>query len=274
MRPGRRSGPPVAATFSRATASVVATYNIHRAVGRDGAFDPERVAAVLAELDAHVIALQEVHSGAAGRDLVRLFRDRLAAESVSGVTMLRRDAEYGNVLLSRYPVLSVDRLDLSVPPYEPRGALDVVLDCGGWRLRVLATHLGLRPYERRRQVRRLLSALDDGAELPTVLMGDLNEWFLWGRPLRWLHAQFRRTPAPATFPAQLPMFALDRMWVRPRAMLDRLAVHASLLARVASDHLPLVARLVPRHVAVAHPSSAPASTAPIPAPCSAASRDR
>ena len=274
MKPGDRSAPQVAATSARGATSVVATYNIHRAVGRDGAFDPERVADVLGELDAQVIALQEVHSGAAGRDLVRLFRDRLAAESVSGVTMLRRDAEYGNVLLSRYPVLSVDRVDLSVPPHEPRGALDVVLDCGGWRLRVLATHLGLRPYERRRQVRRLLSALDDGEDLPTVLMGDLNEWFLWGRPLRWLRVQFRRTPAPPTFPAQLPVFALDRVWVRPRAMLDRLAVHASALARVASDHLPLVAWLVPRHVAVAHASSAPAPIAPVPAPCSAASRDR
>jgi hypothetical protein len=140
-------------------------------------------------------------------------------------------------------VLSVARLDLSVPPHEPRGALDVRLDCGGWRLRIVATHLGLWPYERRRQVRQLLAALDDGDDLPTVLMGDLNEWWLWGRPVRWLHAQFRRTPAPPTFPSGLPVFALDRLWVRPRGLLRRLAVHASPLARIASDHLPLVAAL-------------------------------
>ena len=257
--------------------SVVATYNIHRAVGRDGASDPERVADVLAEIGAHVTALQEVQRGAAGRDLVQLVCDRLAAEAVSGVTMLRRDAEYGNVLLTRYPVLAVDRIDLSVPPHEPRGALDVVLDCGGWRLRILATHLGLRPYERRRQVRRLLSALDQGEDLPTVLMGDLNEWFLWGRPLRWLHVQFRRTPAPPTFPARLPVFALDRLWVRPRALLERLAVHASPLARIASDHLPLVATLAPRHLAVpvaAREAPIVSASEPAPAPCSAASRDR
>ncbi len=257
--------------------SVVATYNVHRAVGRDGASDPHRVADVLAEIGAEVIALQEVHRGAAGRDLVQLSCDRLAAHAVSGVTMLRRDAEYGNVLLTRYPVLSVTRIDLSVPPHEPRGALDVVLDCGGWRLRVLTTHLGLRPYERRHQVRRLLTALDEGEDLPTVLMGDLNEWFLWGRPLRWLHVQFRRTPAPPTFPARLPVFALDRLWVRPRALLGRLAVHASPLARVASDHLPLVATLVPRHLAApAAARDAPRApvSEPAPAPCSAASRDR
>ena len=223
--------------------TVVATYNIHRAIGRDGVFDPDRIAGVLGELDANVIALQEVHSGATGRDLVRLFRERLGAEVISGVTMLRKDADFGNVLLTRYPTLSVERMDLSVPPHEPRGALDVLLDCGAWRLRVLATHLGLWPYERRRQVRWLLAALDRHRDVPTVLMGDLNEWFLWGRPLRWLHVQFQRTPAPATFPSHRPVLALDRLWIKPRALLRRLTVHTSPLARVASDHLPLVATL-------------------------------
>ena len=222
---------------------VVATYNIHRAIGRDGVFDPERVAGVLAEIDADVIALQEVQTGATGRNLLHLFRDRLGAEAVHGVTMLRRDAEYGNVLLTRHRVVSVERLDLSVARREPRGALDVVLECRGRALRVLATHLGLWPYERRRQVKQLLVALGDETDLPTVLMGDLNEWFLWGRPLRWLHVQFRRTPAPPTFPSPLPLFALDRLWVRPRAALQRVDVHSSPLARVASDHLPLVATL-------------------------------
>ncbi len=223
--------------------TVVATYNIHRAIGRDGAFDPARVAEVLAEIDPHVIALQEVQSGAAGRDLIQLCRERLGAEAISGVTMLRKDAEYGNAILTRHPVLAVARLDLSVPPHEPRGALDVRLDCAGRPLRVVATHLGLWPYERRWQVRQLLALLDDGDDLPTVLLGDLNEWWLWGRPVRWLHAQFRRTPAPPTFPSRLPVFALDRLWVRPRSLLQRLTVHRSPLARIASDHLPLVATL-------------------------------
>jgi endonuclease/exonuclease/phosphatase family metal-dependent hydrolase len=222
---------------------VVATYNIHRAIGRDGVFAPERVAEVLSELDAHVVALQEVQSGTAGRNLLHIFRDHLGVEAVHGVTMLRRDAEFGNVLLTRHRVISVARHDLSVPPHEPRGALDVRLDCGGRELRVLATHLGLRPYERRRQVQQLLAALGDGDDVATVLMGDLNEWFLWGRPMRWLHAQFQRTPAPPTFPSRRPVFALDRLWVRPRGLLQGLTVHASPLARVASDHLPLIATL-------------------------------
>jgi endonuclease/exonuclease/phosphatase family metal-dependent hydrolase len=216
---------------------------IHLAIGRDGVLDPERVGAVLDEIDAGVFALQEVQTGKTGREIIHQFRDRLGAEAVSGVTLLRKDAEFGNAILTRYPVRNVERLDLSVPPHEPRGALDVVLDCGASALRVVATHLGLWPYERRRQVRRLLEALAAGPDVPTVLLGDINEWFLWGRPLRWLHVQFQRTPAPATFPAHRPVFALDRVWVRPRTALRELAVHTTPLARVASDHLPLVARL-------------------------------
>ena len=224
-------------------AAILATYNIHGAIGRDGVFDPERIGAVLDEIGAGVVALQEVQTGRTGRTLIHHFCDRLGAEAISGVTLLRKDAEYGNAVLTRYPVRTIERIDLSVSPHEPRGALDVVLDAGATDLRVLATHLGLWPYERRRQVRQLLAAIATGPDVPTVLMGDINEWFLWGRPLRWLHVEFRHTPAPATFPAHLPVFALDRLWVRPRTLLRRLAVHASPLARVASDHLPLVATL-------------------------------
>ena len=226
-----------------AGATKIATYNIHGAIGGDGVFDPERVGEVLGEIDAGVFALQEVQTGRTGRTLIHDLRDRLGADAISGVTLLRNDAEFGNAILTRYPVRSVERIDLSVQPHEPRGALDVVLDTGFTELRVVATHLGLWPYERRRQVRRLLAAIAVGPDMPTVLVGDINEWFLWGRPVRWLHAQFQRTPAPATFPAHRPIFALDRLWVRPRGILQRLGVHASALARVASDHLPLVATL-------------------------------
>jgi endonuclease/exonuclease/phosphatase family metal-dependent hydrolase len=76
------------------------------------------------------------------------------------------------------------------------------------------------------------------------LIGDLNEWYLWGRPLRWLHSHFRETLAtPATFPARRPVFALDRIWVARAGSLRGRRRHASPLARVASDHLPLVAEV-------------------------------
>ena len=94
------------------------------------------------------------------------------------------------------------------------------------------------------QVRRLLDAIDaTDVGAPTVLAGDVNEWFLWGRPLRWLHDHFSATPAPRTFPAGRPLFALDRIWVRPRSYLQDVRAHASELSSRASDHLPIVAQL-------------------------------
>src|SRR5439155_964389 len=133
--------------------------------------------------------------------------------------------DFGNAVLSRFAFKTIAHLDLAVGDYEPRGALDVCIETGAQQvLRVVATHLGLRPGERREQVRRLLAAIERDVPHPTVLMGDLNEWFLWGRPLRWLHTHFREEPmAPRTFPAWRPMFALDRIWVSPVGCLRGLA---------------------------------------------------
>jgi endonuclease/exonuclease/phosphatase family metal-dependent hydrolase len=91
-------------------------------------------------------------------------------------------------------------------------------------------------------MQRLL-ALVRASDKPAVLLGDLNEWFLWGRPLRWLRRHFGRAPAPATFPARWPVFALDRIWVEPARLLERIEVHRGAPANAASDHLPLVATL-------------------------------
>jgi endonuclease/exonuclease/phosphatase family metal-dependent hydrolase len=107
----------------------------------------------------------------------------------------------------------------------------------------VATHLGLRPAERREQVQQLLHLFRERPHDSSVLLGDLNEWFLWGRPLRRLHRHFRETPSLATFPRELPLLALDRIWTHPRAMLRSSQVHKTPLARLASDHLPLVATL-------------------------------
>ena len=212
-------------------------------MGRDGRRDHERIAAVICELDADVVALQEVESHHGDLEVLELLAERSGMRALAGPTMLRPVGDYGNALLTRLPVLELQRLDLSVPGREPRGALDALLEAPGGPLQVIATHLGLRPAERRQQIQTLLSVLDPGVPGPTALMGDLNEWFMWGRPLRRLHAHFGETPGPRTFPAHRPLFALDRIWVKPLRCLQGIAVHDSPLARQASDHLPLVARL-------------------------------
>ena len=221
----------------------VATYNVHRAIGTDGRADPGRILAVLREIDADVYALQEVEAHDSGADMLAWLGSELSFQSVPGTTLRRHDGHFGNGLLSRCPIRERRIADLSWRGREPRGAIAIDIDCAGRDLRVVATHLGLRPAERRDQVQQLLHLFRERPDDHSVLLGDLNEWFLWGRPLRRLHRHFKETPAIATFPSFMPVLALDRVWAHPRAMLRKLTVHRTPLARRASDHLPLVATL-------------------------------
>jgi len=222
----------------------VASYNIHECVGGDGRRDPARVAAVLREIDADIIGLQEVDarpSATSESMQMEYLASTLGLHAVAGPTLQRQTGEYGNALLTRRPVLDVRKIDLTVYRREPRGALDVDLDIDGAAVRVVVTHLGLLPGERRTQVRRLVDLLGEGRSDVVILCGDINEWFAVGRPLRWLHARLGRTAGVATFPAAFPVFALDRIWVHPRTALAGLTAHATPVARQASDHLPLLA---------------------------------
>jgi len=221
----------------------IATYNIHGAVGTDGRFAPARIARVLKETAADVVALQEVPLGG-GRapNVLEYLQSETGYRSAAGATITEPGRHFGNAVLSRYPMLEVRSIDLSFRAFEPRGALDADLDCHGHPLRVVATHLGLNPGERPHQIARLLECFDT-EQMAVVLLGDINEWFMWGRSLRLLKSHFQKAPSPATFPSRWPLLALDRIWIRPRQRLVQVKVHASSLAKVASDHLPLVAHV-------------------------------
>lgn len=222
----------------------LASYNIHRCFGRDGRHDPERIREVLRQIDAQVMALQEVELVHEAPDLLEYLCLERNWKAIPGITMSSDRGHYGNAVLTSLPVTGVEKIDLSFPGREPRGALHLSLQNRDETLEVMATHLGLRPAERRAQVRSLLGVFQKSSVRGTrVLMGDLNEWFLWGRPLRWLKGHFRATPAPATFPTRRPVFALDRIWVTPRSNLSELRAVGNPLTRLASDHLPLVARI-------------------------------
>jgi endonuclease/exonuclease/phosphatase family metal-dependent hydrolase len=198
---------------------------------------------VIRELSADVIALQEVPMG--GKrvpNVLEILERETGFTSAAGATCCRGESNYGNAVLSRYPMVAIRTVDLSFGRREPRGALDTDLDCHGHPLRIVATHLGLSMAERRHQVRRLLEVFDTPA-MAVVLLGDLNEWFVWGRTLRWLKSHFQKGHAVATFPSWAPVLALDRIWIRPHQRLVLVKAHRSRLARVASDHLPLIAHI-------------------------------
>lgn len=223
----------------------VACYNIHQGVGRDGRRDLQRVAQVITAMDAHVVVLQEVHV-LFGSSSERRQLDDLAVATgmvgISGPTMLRPDGHYGNAVLVRVPVVRQRLHDLSYGSREPRGAVELELDTDIGRVRLIATHLGLVPRERRRQVRRLLELAEEGTQ-PLILAGDFNEWWPWGRPARRLNRAFPGMPAPATFPARWPIFSLDRIFVAPPGALHSLQVLRKGAAALASDHLPLLAEI-------------------------------
>ena len=220
----------------------IATYNIHRCVGNDGVASCDRIAGVLQQIDADVTAVQEVAFSSAGPidvlgDLARSVR----GTAIPGPTLLEEKGHYGNAVLTRIAPVAIDRLDISVPGREPRGVLALMLGVNGRRIRIVATHLGLRPRERRFQMRRLMAFLDAPGADVTIVLGDFNEWFNWARPLRWLTRRLGGLPAPATFPSRRPLLPLDRIWVHPTEKLIELYSHRSATAAVASDHLPLVA---------------------------------
>jgi endonuclease/exonuclease/phosphatase family metal-dependent hydrolase len=235
---------------------VVGSYNIHRGVGLDRRLDLDRIAAVVAEIGPDVIGLQEVirENGAAHRDQAAYLANRLDMTLVMGVVRPYRDGTYGNAVLSRLPVLGWAACDLSHRAREPRACLRVDLDVDGRALHVFNCHFGLALRERRRQVDRLAGFIRDAATLagPRVLMGDFNEWHP-GPVSRTLRREFsspmRRMRR--THPALFPLFALDRLYWDVELEGEEFHVHRTRLARVASDHLPIVARLRVRRAVAA-----------------------
>lgn len=240
----------------------IGSYNIHRCTGSDGHYDVARVARVIEELGCDTVGLQEVDNRSDGRhDSMQLscFAKLTGMQALAGHTIVRHEGHFGNALLTRRPVLDVRRYVLSFKNREPRGALEVDLDVNGNVVRVIVTHLGLWPAERRYQVRKMLRLLHDiPPEQTVVVLGDINEWLPLSRPLRWMHGLLGHVPAERSFPARWPMFALDRVWVRPRHTLLAFGVHRSPAACVASDHLPvkaLIATGETPHVGIMLPRS-------------------
>ncbi len=224
----------------------LASYNIHSCFGTDRKYLPERIVEVIQALDVDVVGLQEVDMGllADGQPQLDFLASSLRLTAIAGASFCDHRGHFGNALLTRLPIQSTRRIDLSVRRFEPRGAIDALLHIDGLGLRVVATHLGLNAAERRLQVRHLLHALDaEPQDRPWLMLGDFNEWRPTGGALRALNRRFGPSGTLRTFPSRFPMLPLDRIWIWPRPAVHRLHTYATPLSRVASDHLPIRAEV-------------------------------
>ncbi|MGY5778399.1 endonuclease/exonuclease/phosphatase family protein [Rhizobium sp. LEGMi135b] len=231
---------------ARPEGTLIASYNVHKCVGADRRFDPERTSRVIHEIDADVIGLQEADTRFGERtgilDLRRLERETgLIPVPIAGVT--KAHGWHGNVVLFKQGTVR-DVHQINLPGLEPRGALIAELElASGGSLRIIAAHLGLLHRSRAQQTRLIVDLMNDGSETPTILLGDLNEWRLGDRSSlnTFQNAFGPLPPAVPSFPSTLPLLALDRIMANRRGMISAVEVHDSPLARVASDHLPIKA---------------------------------
>lgn len=247
LRQERKIYSPSSPAAHERSSTLVASYNVHKCVGIDQRFDPGRVAAVIGEIGADVIALQEAAQRFGERSALLDFARLERKHGLVAVALADNDGRrgwHGNVLLFREAVVR-DVHPLSLPGVEPRGALVVDVDLDVGPLRVAAAHLGLLRRSRAQQAEAILAAVSAGGERPTLLLGDLNEWRLGGRSsLHTLGAHFGPLGAGLpTFPSRFPLFALDRILGNPQSLISGIEVHDTALSRVASDHLPLKARI-------------------------------
>ena len=245
----------------------VASYNMRKAVGLDRRRDPRRVLDVLQEIDADVVALQEADKRIGGRgsavphELIDehgmykpvhlgvrhrrpLEKARRHAERILKVD-IRNIGWHGNAILVKRDVGILDCQALDLPTLEPRGAVMAeLLFPGDMPLRVIGLHLDISGLWRRRQMRAILDAVERRPQrMPTVLMGDTNEWRTAAGCLKELNGSYRIAPTGPSFHSRRPIAPLDRIIVDERLAIDAAGVHASASARRASDHLPVWARL-------------------------------
>jgi len=224
----------------------IATYNVHKCRGLDGRVRPERIAKVIAALDADVVALQEIL-----QDQAHQLASELKYSYCFGENRQVRKQGYGNATLSRLPFGEIKNYDLTHGGRERRGVLrsDVILQKG--LVHLFNVHLGTAFLERRFQGReligpRILAQL--GLTGPRVIVGDFNEWTR-GLCSTLMSAQFaaadlkKFSRSARTYPGILPMMSLDHIYFDRTMELESLELFRSRTALIASDHLPLVAEV-------------------------------
>jgi endonuclease/exonuclease/phosphatase family metal-dependent hydrolase len=232
----------------------IATYNVHKCRGLDRRTNPDRITAVIAQLDADIIAIQEildVRNGKPEYDQARRIHSQLGGYNFCfGENRRLHGGAYGNMTLSRFPVKICENYDLTWRHRERRGCLrsDIALT-GGMVLHLFNVHLGTSFMERRQQGRKLLTdKILSRPEYsgPRIVVGDFNEWTR-GLASRMMGDAFAEVKLSKflrysrTYPGILPILHLDHFYYDQHLVLKNFHLHRSRAALVASDHLPMVA---------------------------------
>lgn len=224
----------------------VASYNVHKCVGTDGVFDPDRVLSVVLELGADIVALQEADQRFGSRKgllNLKALQEKGGYRSVLDEGSRRLShGWHGNVILYREgSVTAVNKMKL--PGFEPRGAVLVDFDFSGMPIRIIGAHLGLLASSRARQAEAILSAAHPVDDRAVILLGDTNEWRMGGRSsLRPFDPHLSDVDMSiASFPSRFPLWPLDRVLTNKHVTVYEMSAVETELSRVASDHLPVKA---------------------------------
>ncbi|HEV2842338.1 MAG TPA: endonuclease/exonuclease/phosphatase family protein [Chthoniobacterales bacterium] len=237
----------------------VATYNVHGCRGMDARRSEERVAEVIAMLNVDVIGLQELDLNrrrSAGIDQAAVIAEQLGWHRFFHPALRREDEQYGDAILSRYPMRlrkaqELPSVTTRVCP-ESRAAIWVEIKTAGGMVQVINTHLGLGRRERFMQAQLLAGPEWLGSvetHDPLVLLGDFNSlpaspaFQLLARQLRDVRTLVSPAPSLRTYPTRLPLLAVDHILVNERLRVDSVKVVRNAATRIASDHFPLVADL-------------------------------
>lgn len=235
------------------------SYNIHRAIGLDRRFRPERIVEILAHHDADIVLLQEVDDGVPRSREIDLAGELAASlgypHLAVGHNVSLRKGRYGNATLTRFPILRERNIDLTIGSHKRRGCQHTTLEISHASepdriLEVFNLHMGLSARERERQTGVLIRSREFrriSQETPCIVGGDFNDWrsrlrgiFVEGVEFQ-LASELKNGRAIRTYPSISPRGGLDRFYSRGSIRSGSVRTCRMAVSRIASDHLPLIA---------------------------------
>ncbi|APG61767.1 hypothetical protein LPB140_01780 [Sphingorhabdus lutea] len=226
----------------------VTSYNIHKAVGTDGRYDPARIMDILHIVDADIVALQESDRRFGNRHSC-LPLDMIENNQKWQIVDFKGKHEkkvhhgigwHGNALFIPKQAKIIHSETIKLPTLEPRGAICAHIEIGGQHLCIISCHLDLSGLWRRRQIRTILEYIDKHPhKLPTILMGDFNQWSRSGALSEFAYHHLKLVDMGPSFPSRRPVARLDRLLHSPDIIISNHGVCDDAKARQASDHLPI-----------------------------------